>query len=124
MNRAQESRPYVKITVNGQTLCWDPNSNPLIDHAECRRVTGLPLSAFLSTSEDAIGGDTLLVWWWAARRVNGEPKLPLSAVFREFDTPDKLEEALEVVEIVSEDEEDAEVRPLDEGETSSTSSPS
>ena len=101
---APPSPTTLRMTIRGKTLELVQNISTQEKFA-VRFATGVPYDSFVA-GEGRIGEDTFIVFWWLARRQNGEPNLPLQQVMDEWPTDLKPDD-LEVVE-VSDDEGDAE----------------
>ena len=73
---AAESRKTLTMTLLGESLTLAYQSIPLGEKMEVRNQTGRPYVYWLSP----IGEETYAIWWWLARRANGEPDLRWTAV--------------------------------------------
>lgn len=83
---AARAQHLLKVTVAGETKSFHINNLPFGELAAIRKASGgLPLSAFWGGPDTVIDTDSLKVLWWLARRANGEPRLPMSAVDAEWD---------------------------------------
>lgn len=105
--RAEKAPPApvtLRMTLRGKTLELVQNITTQEKFA-VRYATGLPYDAFVA-NQHTIGEDTFIVFWWLARRQNGEPNLPFQQAMADWPT-DLTEDDLEVVE-VTEDEGDVE----------------
>lgn len=94
----------LRMTLQGRTLELVQNIS-VQEKFAVRFATGVPYDAFMA-GEGRVGEDTFVVFWWLARRQNGEPNLPFQTVMEEWPT-NLQEDDLEIVE-VTDDEGDAE----------------
>lgn len=72
-----------------------------------RHSTGMPVEAFIPSTETEFGEDSLFVLWWVGRRQNGEPGLSFAQAQTEW--PKGLVEGdleLALIDLGDEDEKD------------------
>jgi len=91
--RPEEKPRYLRLTVGGLTKVIDWASLGPGDDLVSRQQCGIPVSALLGI--DQFGGDLLLILWWTARRLNGEPRLTFATVLGEFPTNADLDAAID-----------------------------
>jgi hypothetical protein len=83
---AAKALHVLRVTVNGETKSLHINNLPFGELAAVRKTSGgLPLAAFWGGPDTVIDTDSLKVLWWLARRADGEPRLPMSAVDADWD---------------------------------------
>lgn len=75
---AKARRTYLDLTFAGKTLRLYPASVTIADDIAARTQVGVAVSAYVDRHQ--FGLDSFALLWWTARRKNGEPDLPFSAV--------------------------------------------
>lgn len=91
----------IRLTQGGETLEFAPDALTLDERVKIRKELGLPFEAFVA-GPSAVGEDTLAVWWWLAKRQNGQPNLS----WRQFGFDWEGAEGFEVTEVVDDPEDD------------------
>lgn len=71
---AQAAQAILTITLRGEVHRLAIGSIPIREKLQVRAQTGLPVEAFVG-STDKLGEDSVMVLWWLARRASGEPAL-------------------------------------------------
>lgn len=72
------------ITVKGTAYKLAIDNIPIQEKLIVRKALGLPLEAF--QTEGQIGEDSLVVFWWLARRSDGETTLTWTRALDEWPT--------------------------------------
>lgn len=86
------AQAVMALRIKDETRTLAIGSIPLQERLICRRVTGLPVNAFIGQNQFDI--DSLQVIWWLAGRAAGDPFLTLDKVVDEWPddlTPDDFE---------------------------------
>lgn len=83
----KEAARRLRIRIRDEELTFSPQIT-IQEKFAVRRATGMPWDAFTGLLETSFGEDTLVVFWWLAKRQNGEPNLPMLKV--QQDWPDDL----------------------------------
>lgn len=76
--------PVMTITVRGVDYRIAPGNIPMQEKLIVRKATGLPLESF--SLEGQVGEDTIAVFWWLARRAEGEVGLTFTQAMNEWPT--------------------------------------
>jgi hypothetical protein len=111
--RGQPKKPgrRVTMTIEGRTLVLDFRTLGPADDAISRAQTGVPISGIemnIAAGKYLMGGDTLLIMWWMARRKAGEHNLSFAEVCAQYPTYDVLDNAAVTYDLVGEDDDDPE----------------
>jgi hypothetical protein len=106
--RDRARRSYLVVTLGGRSLeLWPSKLGPGDDDIS-RRQAGTPISGLIPqvfSGDYIVGGDTVLLLWWMARRKNGEPGLSWRQVLAEYPTNSDLEDANPDLDLVVPDDE-------------------
>ncbi len=97
--REQARRIALQITVKGQTKKLSLADLGPRDDRVARAQTGRPISPYIYGEQ--IAADSLVLFWWMARRHDGEPDLTYDEVEREFPSFLDIDE-MQVLEVTDE----------------------
>lgn len=78
------AKMIVTVTLRGVSVRVAPLNLPMAEELLVRKATGLPVTAFFTGGETAIGLDTIRVFWWLGRRAAGEWQLTLERAWSEW----------------------------------------
>lgn len=78
------AQPILTITLKGIDYRIAPGNIPTSEKLIVRKATGLPLEAFQMDGQ--VGEDTIVVFWWLARRAEGEVGLTFKQACDEWPT--------------------------------------